>query len=279
MKRFAIAAVVLGSVFAIGCGSADPGSTAGSGLDPDPGLEVDDNDGKADGVTRPLGLYEAVEPGSVGVDNPVDLDLTADKTFTAHLLVECVMAPCDTEEWTGTYKFTKGSSNRYIRLTSDSGEVKRYAYTLDPGVLTLTSSKGISFEMMPKHQCETNNDCPEYQCPFGGAAHSVCENHKCTPPSIDVCIGVECSDTKACADGLTCEGYKCVSECAQAGGTCMAYPADKALPACFSAKACPGVTEICCMPQTDCRDTGCADGKYCTNCWGKYACIPNGAVC
>jgi inhibitor of cysteine peptidase len=29
----------------------------------------------------------------------------------------------------------------------------------------------------------------------------------------------------------------------------------------------------------DCRSTGCADGEWCSMCWGQYACIPNGAMC
>jgi hypothetical protein len=48
-------------------------------------------------------------------------------------------------------------------------------------------------------------------------------------------------------------------------GVCLG-PADQALP------------EACCLKK-DCRDTGCATGRYCTNCWGTYQCIPNGAMC
>lgn len=29
----------------------------------------------------------------------------------------------------------------------------------------------------------------------------------------------------------------------------------------------------------DCRTDGCGAGKYCSACWGKFACIPNGAMC
>ncbi len=32
-------------------------------------------------------------------------------------------------------------------------------------------------------------------------------------------------------------------------------------------------------PVSDCRDTGCSAGKFCSACWGKFACIPNGAMC
>jgi hypothetical protein len=32
-------------------------------------------------------------------------------------------------------------------------------------------------------------------------------------------------------------------------------------------------------PVTDCRTNGCGTGKYCSACWGKFACIPNGAMC
>ena len=30
---------------------------------------------------------------------------------------------------------------------------------------------------------------------------------------------------------------------------------------------------------SDCRSTGCDAGKSCSPCWGKFACIPNGAMC
>ncbi len=32
-------------------------------------------------------------------------------------------------------------------------------------------------------------------------------------------------------------------------------------------------------PPSDCRATGCGTGKYCSACWGHFACIPNGALC
>lgn len=32
-------------------------------------------------------------------------------------------------------------------------------------------------------------------------------------------------------------------------------------------------------PPSDCRANGCGTGKYCSFCWGSYACIPNGAMC
>ncbi len=35
-----------------------------------------------------------------------------------------------------------------------------------------------------------------------------------------------------------------------------------------------------CLPKpADCQTTGCGTGDYCSFCWGKYACIPNGALC
>jgi hypothetical protein len=29
----------------------------------------------------------------------------------------------------------------------------------------------------------------------------------------------------------------------------------------------------------DCRQTGCSSGRYCSACWGQFACIPNGSLC
>ena len=31
--------------------------------------------------------------------------------------------------------------------------------------------------------------------------------------------------------------------------------------------------------QADCRANSCGDGRYCSYCWGSFACIPKGAMC
>ena len=32
-------------------------------------------------------------------------------------------------------------------------------------------------------------------------------------------------------------------------------------------------------PPGDCRTSSCGTGRYCSYCWGHFACIPNGALC
>ncbi len=79
-------------------------------------------------------------------------------------------------------------------------------------------------------------------------------------------------------------------------GTCRT-PADGVYPKECCKPACPPVLcelycpngfeqdkngcEICkCKAApNDCRQNGCASGKYCTFCWTAFMCIPNGAVC
>ena len=34
-----------------------------------------------------------------------------------------------------------------------------------------------------------------------------------------------------------------------------------------------------CTVKPDCRSTGCGTGKWCSACWGHFACIPKGAMC
>jgi hypothetical protein len=69
----------------------------------------------------------------------------------------------------------------------------------------------------------------------------------------DIACGGHTPNPHACPDGYACEGK---SLAVDGPGKCEKAPEPK-----------------------DCRADGCGAGKYCSFCWGNYACIPNGAMC
>ncbi len=99
------------------------------------------------------------------------------------------------------------------------------------------------------HQCPAR-----YSCVYSEATHDV--PGKC----FEFCGGIAgfaCSDpTEQCVDNPS-DGCDPAHGGADCGGICMPPP----------------------PPPADCRSTGCGAGKWCSFCWGSYACIPNGALC
>jgi hypothetical protein len=101
-----------------------------------------------------------------------------------------------------------------------------------------------------------------------------------------VCKDAICSgQTARCAAGYHWDQYQCTcvenSFCGGIAGfpcptgkKCIDDPRDDCDPA-HGGADCGGM----CVPDTDCRSTGCARGQYCTFCWSSYACIPEGAIC
>jgi hypothetical protein len=76
----------------------------------------------------------------------------------------------------------------------------------------------------------------------------------------------------------------CVQSCGGFAGFACHDPEDECVDdpsdGCDPAKGgadCGGI----CTPKapSDCRATGCAAGRFCSFCWGSYACIPDGAAC
>lgn len=114
----------------LGCSSADATDPSSTGSEAD----VEDLDGKADGVSKPIGTYELSKPSTMGSKDLTLLVLKTDKTFHAEKQVVCVTYPCDPIGFDGVYKLTKSttSSKRYIRLDDGNG-ITRYEYKLTSG--------------------------------------------------------------------------------------------------------------------------------------------------
>jgi hypothetical protein len=91
--------------------------------------EQADEDGKEDGVTRPLGSYRT-EPQAAGPSKT--LTLRSDKTFARDTA---------TTHEQGKYQFTSSGTRRYLRLLNGTGTlIVRYEYQLVDGALLLRAT-------------------------------------------------------------------------------------------------------------------------------------------
>ncbi len=121
--------------------------------------------------------------------------------------------------------------------------------------------------------------------------------HKCelVQPK-DIACGGFTLNPHACPPSYQCRGdglaYDAPGKCVQAGGGiaacqctdptagCGDDPDDSCDPKNGGAD-CGGICVPPTPPQPEqgCQQTGCAEGSYCSLCWGAYQCIPNGAMC
>lgn len=144
--------------------------------------------------------------------------------------------------------------------------------------------------------CQTPQICPRIAVRADYSA-AECNNttHKCelVQPK-DIKCGGFTMNSHACPDGYTCKlpigvadvPGSCVQRCGgiagiacrEAGETCVDDPSDDCNPAAGGAD-CGGLCQPPAPPPSDCRQSGCGAGKYCTFCWTGFACIPNGAMC
>ena len=134
-------------------------------------------------------------------------------------------------------------------------------------------------------------------CPSGCSSVDGCDDGN--PCTTDACLpGGVCSHASVnCDDGNTCTNDACIASagCVYApvenGTTCNDGDACTQTDFC-EAGSCKGSNSVTCAapdrcsapgtcdPSTGvCSDVGCAEGMYCSFCWGSYACIPNGALC
>jgi hypothetical protein len=121
--------------------------------------------------------------------------------------------------------------------------------------------------------------------------------HKCelVQPRDIACGGFVVAGTEhACPAGYQCKSSeptgdlpgKCVQSCGGFAGfschdpndECVDDPTDSCDPQSGGAD-CGGICQPKPAQPSDCRKSGCGAGKYCSNCWGSYQCIPNGAMC
>ncbi|MBK7585706.1 MAG: hypothetical protein IPI67_36655 [Myxococcales bacterium] len=240
----------------LGCSSADSGDPSPTGGE---GSDIADLDGKADGVSKPVGTYQLSKPSTMGSKDLTLLVLTTDKLFHSEQQVMCVTYPCDPIGTDGTFKFTKSttSSKRYIKL-DDGATTVRYEYKLtSSGKLSLRVAGTSPWFEMVKAQtawCGEPADCgaqnlPQPKCP----GHWQCESNSCSYS--------ECSVPK--------------NACEAAGGSCVGlYPGNCADGEIGSATeySCGGpVGVMCCLPKApapECQtDADCRlEADYCHGC-------------
>jgi hypothetical protein len=128
------------------------------------------------------------------------------------------------------------------------------------GIAGLTCGAGLKCVDNPTDKCDPSK---------GGAdCMGICVKAACDPK---LALTVTCKagthfDTTKCAcvaTAATCASTRC-----QAGYHCeMKGINGGALPVCIK------------DDNSDCRTNGCGAGKWCSACWGHFACIPKGAMC
>lgn len=162
--------------------------------------QLDAPSGKEDAASKPAGFYTNEGPAHAG--DLVTLTLNADHTFVAEKMVECIAAPCNPVEETGTYLFTHGTSKgvtkTYIRLYNEDGEsLARYQWQLDRTDLELKLDGSASWSTLQ------HTDTPDQ----GGANTCAADTD---------CSGILPQFCRTCDDGSTsCAHWSCVTNACQ----------------------------------------------------------------
>jgi hypothetical protein len=134
--------------------------------------------------------------------------------------------------------------------------------------------------------CSSGKVCVAGTCIEGGGG--ICSRVKCSG-------GYHCEEPKgcvpdlppppppptACASALDCDaGEVCVAGmCIDGGGGICARVKCSGGFHCEEPKGCVPDLPPPPPPPTDCRTDGCDNGGTCSLCWGRYACLPKGAIC
>jgi hypothetical protein len=182
------------SLFAmIGCSNAAPNDDQL----PDTAEDVT----KAD-VVYPQGTFDG--DASVQAGELETVTLNADKSYSMVTFVYCSSQyPLDCGHASGSYKFTRGGSTRYLRFYDANGSfMKRYAWKLSGTTLKLRADGDSAWQSLTQQ------------------ADYAQEGESC---------GGFVRDPKQCAPGLVCHYNHvpdvpgtCMKSCESAGGSCVA---------------------------------------------------------
>lgn len=159
------------------------------------------------------------------------------------------------------------------------------------GNIAIRSGKEAAYKA--SLHCEVPTVCPAIAImPDDSMAQCNAGTHKCelVKPREIACGGFT-RNPHSCPDGYRCKLPANVADvpgkCVQFCGGIAAFPcrdpneecADDPSDTCDPRTGGADCGGICLPKPTDCRASGCSDGRHCSRCWGGYACIPNGAVC
>ena len=272
MNRWIFAlSLVFGSLAACSGNTVDDLSTAEE-------ADTDDLEEKGDGVTYPVGTYEAA---ATAAGELTLLVLKTDKTFYAEQFVVCITAPCNPVAIEGKYKFTKSSTKKYLRLLDEDGElIVRYAYKLSSGgTLKIAPSPYTKFASLKAVEtdrawCESPADCkiqnlPQPKCPGKWLCETgMCHYSECSLASACETAGGQCVGLTPtnCKDGTVGDATK--YSCGGMVGVMCCLPKQTSCEA--AGGACVGLT------PTNCKDgkVGDANVYSCGGGLGVMCCLP-----
>ncbi len=110
-----------------------------------------------------------------------------------------------------------------------------------------------------------------------------CDPAKGGADCMGVCVKAACDAklalTVTCAPGTSFDTQRCACLPPASHLTCATVDCQRGYH-CEQKGLNGGSIPVCIKDdKSDCRTTGCGTGKWCSACWGTFACIPKGALC
>ncbi len=150
MRTAPAISLAIGLAFATGCADSGPSS----GPNGEEIEDVEDPDARADGTSAPGGLYEIAHVANVEDPHFPVLDLRANKTYyrTFSVLGPILdhsedIVEIQTSYERGTFKFTRGGGNTYIRFHDGESQLGGWRYTMSGTKLEFHYKDGGGFTM------------------------------------------------------------------------------------------------------------------------------------
>jgi hypothetical protein len=178
--------------------------------------------------------------------------------------------------------------SRYFKVTlagTTSGTTDLYGCTRDAdcektfkGCCNLNAYVGVKKGSVAAYRasqgCSANPICPAIAIreDFSVAQCNTSTNKCEIVQPEDIACNAFTTNPHSCPTGWACEVPADITD---VPGECFQRCGGSASTSCSQENhSC--VSGLC---KPDCRQTGCAAGRYCSFCWGGYACIPNNAIC